>query len=261
MNQPLFIRSFDRVRIAVEVEGQGPPLVLLHGITEDRTSWDPFVGTLANRFTLVRVDFRGHGKSDPVEQATLDDLVSDVKAVIDFLDLGIPAVLGHSLGGVVATWMAAQQYARRVVCVDQRISVRSFQKILSESRERFFSDEFPDALADEGVLLGIRKIPSPLRERLIEKRRSANPRLVRSLWRRIFTDSADAIDAERAAIVQQIKVPYLALHGEELDRQYTDWLGTHLPHAEWECWPGLGHWLHLVEPERLLDRVLQFFSE
>ena len=51
------------IAIAYERSGSGPPLVLVHGITESRRSWDPLVPLLAEHFDVVAADLRGHGES------------------------------------------------------------------------------------------------------------------------------------------------------------------------------------------------------
>ena len=170
---------------------------------------------------------------------------------------------GHSLGGIVATWIAATHGARRVVVVDQRLSVRAFKPLLKkhETRLRGNRDEFGEALIEEGRALGLEKVPSPHREHLETQRRHANQALVLSLWQRLFTESAEVIDRERAAIVENVTAPYLALHGEELDDEYRAWMASHLPHAEIETWPDAGHWLHHVEPGRFLERAIAFLSK
>jgi pimeloyl-ACP methyl ester carboxylesterase len=53
-------------------------------------------------------------------------------------------------------------------------------------------------------------------------------------------------------------VPYLALHGTDPGEQYVDWLHGHLPQAVVEIWPDHGHFPHLVEPARFVERVLTF---
>ncbi|MBW1688806.1 MAG: alpha/beta fold hydrolase [Deltaproteobacteria bacterium] len=91
------------VRIFYEVEGTGPPVVLLHGITENRRAWDDFMPALRDSFQVIRLDLRGHGESDKGESYGPLELASDVRAVVDALDVGAPHVVGHSLGGMVAT--------------------------------------------------------------------------------------------------------------------------------------------------------------
>jgi pimeloyl-ACP methyl ester carboxylesterase len=54
----------DGASIAYEVVGDGPPIVLVHGIIESRRSWDPLIAPLAREHRVVAVDLRGHGASD-----------------------------------------------------------------------------------------------------------------------------------------------------------------------------------------------------
>jgi esterase len=94
------------IGLHVEQEGEGPPLVLLHGITYSTVTYDWLVPQLRDRYTTHAMDFRGHGRSDRAPGAyLLGDFVSDAIAVVHAI--GEPAVLvGHSLGGVAAACVA-----------------------------------------------------------------------------------------------------------------------------------------------------------
>jgi pimeloyl-ACP methyl ester carboxylesterase len=76
-----------------------------------------------------------------------------------------------------------------------------------------------------------------------------------------MTQSAEEIDCEVAPVIERLKAPYLAIHGEALDARYVAWLRAAIPHAEIETWNNGGHWLHLVEPERFLERVIPFLAK
>jgi pimeloyl-ACP methyl ester carboxylesterase len=93
--------------IAYARTGSGPPLVLVHGITESRRTWDPLVPALAERFDVVAVDLRGHGESAKVPPFDVGTLAEDVAELTAALGLERPHLIGHSLGGVVVTAMAA----------------------------------------------------------------------------------------------------------------------------------------------------------
>ena len=52
-----------------QVEGAGPPVVLIHGVGADGASWDDIAPVLAPRFTVIRLDLRGHGRSGHIDGA------------------------------------------------------------------------------------------------------------------------------------------------------------------------------------------------
>jgi pimeloyl-ACP methyl ester carboxylesterase len=86
----------------------GPPLVLLHGVTSCWQGWLPVVPALAARRRLYAPDLRGHGRSERVAGGyTIPDYAADIVAFLRGV-VGAPAVVvGHSLGAVIATAVAA----------------------------------------------------------------------------------------------------------------------------------------------------------
>jgi pimeloyl-ACP methyl ester carboxylesterase len=109
-------------RLHVVRRGQGPPLVLLHGMGSTSATWDACAALLEDRYTVVTFDLLGHGRSpvpdDPAEY-TRDAALADLDDVL--ADLDEPAVLvGHSLGGYLALAHAATRpgAARGVVVLN-----------------------------------------------------------------------------------------------------------------------------------------------
>jgi pimeloyl-ACP methyl ester carboxylesterase len=99
----------DGVGLHVQVEGQGPPLVLLHGITTSAATYDWLTPRLAARFRTHALDFRGHGSSDRAPGAyEIRHFVSDAVALLDHLGNEPAVVIGHSLGGVVGACLGQQ---------------------------------------------------------------------------------------------------------------------------------------------------------
>ena len=87
-------------------DSAAPPLLLLHGITSFGGTWNWIVPELAERFRVLRLDFRGHGASDRTpETYGSPGYVSDAIAVCEQV-IGVPCiVIGHSLGGATAAIM------------------------------------------------------------------------------------------------------------------------------------------------------------
>ena len=96
---------------AYEVDGAGPPLVLLHGATgSGGDHFAPLRPVLAAGFRCYMPDARGHGGTawDPSEDWTTADLVADLDAFVDAADLGTFHLLGYSMGGMTALHYAAR---------------------------------------------------------------------------------------------------------------------------------------------------------
>ena len=104
--------------IAYRAAGQGPPLLLLHGIGSGSASWEAQFDGLSGRFRVIACDTPGYGGSDPLpgerpESRAYGDAVADL---LDGLELEKVHVLGHSLGGLIAAAFAAR-YPRRLLSV------------------------------------------------------------------------------------------------------------------------------------------------
>jgi len=101
--------------------GDGPPLVLLHGLSSSSRIWDLTAPHLVEHFRVIALDQRSHGHSDqPDDGYGFDDVTADLAAFIEALGIDSPAIVGHSWGASVAlTYAAANPEAvRSIVLVD-----------------------------------------------------------------------------------------------------------------------------------------------
>jgi pimeloyl-ACP methyl ester carboxylesterase len=97
------------VPLACEFRGpqDGPPLVLLHALGEDRGSWRAVAGGLAaDGWRTVAVDLRGHGESGRPGTYALESMRDDVLELLDALGLDGVTLVAHSLGTIVASLVA-----------------------------------------------------------------------------------------------------------------------------------------------------------
>lgn len=90
-------------------QGQGPPLMLLHGNGEDHHIFDEITHELSGKRTVYRLDTRGHGKSGSVREYHYQDMADDVAAFITSLQIKKPCLYGFSDGGIVGLILAAQR--------------------------------------------------------------------------------------------------------------------------------------------------------
>ena len=108
-----FATSKDGTRIAYEVAGSGPALMLLHGAGQSRQEWHRFdhVKRLSPQFTVIAVDLRGNGESDKptkVEAYAIDRLIEDLLAVAAGAGAQRFHLWGFAYGGIVGRSLAAK---------------------------------------------------------------------------------------------------------------------------------------------------------
>jgi alpha-beta hydrolase superfamily lysophospholipase len=110
---PQFVNSPDGTRIAYDVSGSGPTVMLLHGGGQTRQVWHEagYVTRLAPMFKVITVDLRGNGESDkPTTKAAyaIDRLIEDLLAVADAANARDLSVWGFSYGANVGRYLAVR---------------------------------------------------------------------------------------------------------------------------------------------------------
>jgi (E)-2-((N-methylformamido)methylene)succinate hydrolase len=105
-------KAHDGLSIAYAMEGSGPAVVLIHGVGADKESWDEIVPRLARRFTVARLDLRGHGASSRMAECAMSDFVADVDGLADAVGFAAFHLVGFSLGGLIAQHYALSNPGR-----------------------------------------------------------------------------------------------------------------------------------------------------
>jgi esterase len=100
--------------------GQGPTIVLLHGLFGSSDNWGTVARALSERFDVVLADLRDHGRSPHTEATDYTLMAADVLALFDRLGLQQAVLAGHSMGGKTAMTFAQQwpERLRALVVVD-----------------------------------------------------------------------------------------------------------------------------------------------
>lgn len=249
------------IRSAFSVEGDGPPLFLIHGIGASRHSWDGLVRLLRGEFRCIGYDLRGHGRSPlPPPPYTLDDLVEDLEALRRELHIERAHFAGHSLGGMIGP-AYARRYPERVLSlglystaafrttddsakvrgVVAAMRARGIPRVLETLKDRWFTPEFAES-APQAI------------ERRMQQVIETDPGVFLSVFD-IYAET------EMSPWLHEIRQPSLVLTGENdggcsprLNRQ----IAAAMPNAQLVILPALRHALLLEAPEVVAHPVLAF---
>jgi pimeloyl-ACP methyl ester carboxylesterase len=245
-------------------DGDRPPIVLLHGLSFDRTMWGSAIEELlaldANR-RIVAFDLPGHGESSRRESYGFAEVVDQLRDAIDEADLAAPVLVGHSISSGLASIYAARHPTSGVVNVDGSLAVRPFAELVQSLRAGLEGGEF-DALWRTIFWPSLRTDVLPLSaQELLRATSCPRKELVLGYWRDLLDRSPAEVEAwvgEGLAELRDQGVPYLIVAGEELDDHYRRWLASELPQATATVFPGSGHFPPLAHPRLFAECVLAF---
>ncbi|MEZ5343602.1 MAG: alpha/beta hydrolase [Acidimicrobiales bacterium] len=253
----------DAPDIAWTRAGNGHPVVLVHGITENGSSWGAVADRLAEHNDVIVVDLRGHGASDMASDYGLGAMASDLAAVMADAGVERPHLVGHSLGGAVVSAAGAVLDVSSVVNVDQSLDLGGFKETLGAA-EAALRDPATFAMVIEAIFEQMSgELLSTSERARISALRQADQAVVLGVWNDILTSSVDEMNAiVDAALLpyQTDPVPYLSLFGIDPGEGYGEWLSSRVPGAQVDYWEAHGHYPHLVDPERFVERVERFWA-
>ena len=244
--------------------GQGPPLVMLHGLFGSSDNWLGVAPKFAQHFRVFLVDLRNHGLSPHSDDMSFELMAGDLTEFLDARHADRAHILGHSLGGKVAMQFALTQPARvdRLIIVD--IAPRAyapehlpiFRALLALDLKQYHSrTEIEEALAP--------KIPDlTLRRFLVKNLRNDGPIFK---WRipldSIFTNYPKLCEAtpplptfpNSALFLRGGQSPYVS----DADAPQIHQL---FPQAVIETIPAARHWVHADAPEEFVEHVSAFLN-
>lgn len=239
--------------LAYSVQGSGPLVVFLHGISADKSRWFPVTDVLED-FQCVSVDLPGHGNS-PDDGCDLISAASAVRDLVDHLDVGSPVVVGHSLGANVALLYGVVFGPRSCVAVDPApLYLPDVAESLAPYREGLLGDDFEAAFHQWESEFSLDAVPEPQRT-MLAKNRQPRAEVVLSYWRRLF-DHTDVVAAQEqlAAALAAMTVPTLICLANSPSPEDARMLDS-MTSATVEVYEGMGHYLHLVDPARFAARL------
>lgn len=248
-------------QIAYAVDGNGPPLVLLHSLGTCMQLWDAVVPHLTEHHRVVRVDARGHGQSSCVGAYDVEAVAGDVLAVADHLGLERFGLVGISMSGLSACRIAARApqrvsalvlgsayptvkgpaYAQRAALIQKtlaRSSMAAFGRVYAENTLH------PDT-------------PYPVRERLA--------RWVAGVNRENYLKTLQAMGQDDVTnLLPSVQAPALVLHAEvdlSVPRELSRQLLKGIAGAQEDVVAHARHLACLDQPVAYAQSLRQFFSK
>ena len=243
--------------LAYDDSGAGTPLVFLHGITSRRQSWTPVVDRLSDRYRCVNVDLLGHGESPRTGAYDVFSQSAAVQGLITDLGLDTPVLIGHSFGAFVATLTAGTGTTRGVVNIDQELDTAAFQTKIAPYENRLREGDFATAFDEFTESLGGSLVPEQNRDLTAM---AADKEVVLGIWTTVFDTPASDLNALIEPALESISVPYLAIFASKISQEERRLLNL-IPRIEVEEWDGMGHFLHLVDPDRTAKRLSAFVDQ
>jgi pimeloyl-ACP methyl ester carboxylesterase len=261
--------------VAYRRAGEGPVLLLLHGIAGSSETWVPAMRLLQREYTVIAPDFLGHGASaKPPGDYSLGNYAAGMRDLLDLLEIDRATVIGQSFGGGVAMQFAYQfpERCERLVLVDAGGLGREVSWLLRlvtlPGAEYVLPALFLPQVRDCG-----NSILSFLKDRGIHSVRAAE------MWRSFgsLTDPANRgafVRTMRAVIdpggqaVSAIDRLYLAQEMPTLivwgDRDtiipisHAHQAHEAMPNSRLEIMEGVGHFPHVEEPYQFVEIVVDF---
>ena len=162
----------DGLDMHYQVEGEGQPLLLIHGLGSSGRDWELQVAYFADRYQVITLDMRGHGKSSkPPGPYSIPLFAGDTASVLEMLEVAPVHVVGISMGGMIAFQLAVDrpELVKSVVVVNSGpdFVIRSIKDRL-QVWQRFIITR----------VLGLRKMAEVLGERMFPKPEHAQVRKV-----------------------------------------------------------------------------------
>lgn len=272
---PVHTASVNGHRIAYLDEGQGPPLILLHGYGGSMWQWE-YQQPLTAQFRVITPDLIGSGLSDkPAIDYRPEELIDSIRGLMDELGLSTATLIGNSMGGGVAIGMALTYPERvhRLVLIDG-LPDHVRERLVSPLMQRAINTHAPAWLARFGALfLGNRTMEAVLKEIVYDPRLVTPLVLDRSNRNRQRADMITPLLSLRNSLplweqhfaprLKDIRHSTLILWGEH-DRLFPPQVGrdllTIIPHSKLIVIPDAGHIPQWEQPQAVNRHIREFLQ-
>jgi len=266
--------TVDGLDFWAEVEGSGPPVVLLHGFTGSRTTWFDLVAVAKKEFTTIAIDHIGHGRTASpatVERYRMDRAVDDLVEVVRALGHERAAWVGYSLGGRTALNVTCRHPEAVAALVTEGASAgleteaeRAARIAADERLAQMIEHDGLETFVDHWESISLwdsqqQTLSGPQRAALRQQRLAQRAVGMANSLRGMGTGAQSWLGDQLA----QISVPVLLTAGR-LDTKYVqlaEEMATAIPDSRVRIIEGGGHAAHLEQPQAFNSVLMEFLRE
>lgn len=258
--------------------GSGKPLIIIHGLYGSSDNWLSIAKLLSGHYTVYMLDQRNHGQSPHSDGNSFDDMKNDLVEFMDHHRIDKATLLGHSMGGKVAMYYAAD-YPERVeklivadiapkdyLTLNENSQFHLHRNILMAMMEIDFTqvdnrNEIADILAEKIDNLRIRQF---LLKNIAKDKESGlfkwklNPKIlydhldeIVSGVNRLWLADRIPITSYPVNFIRGLNSNYITSEDETLIKEI-------YPESRIIDIPNAGHWLHAEQPELFVNAVLSY---
>jgi 3-oxoadipate enol-lactonase len=247
--------------------GDGPPLVLIHGLAGDLSAWTPQLDAWSSRYRVIAFDNRGAGRSTQVDEPiSTEDMARDTLGLMDALDVGAACIVGRSMGGAIAqhiALLAPERVRALVLCASFARLDPVGHRVLTSMREVL---EWRGNWADHAR----HSLPNFVSPAFY----NANPEVVERLEGLIggetrlpacyVAQNHACLEHDTLERLHEIDCPVLITAGGRdpiCSLTATHWMRERLPQAETVVFEDSSHFFLVEEPQRFMSTVGDWLDE
>jgi len=246
--------------LAVESEGEGPAIFMIHGLGGSSNTWFPQRRSLSSKFRVVCPDLHGSARSAVQGDVSIAGYVEDAVAVMDALEISAADFVGHSMGTIVCQHLAVEhpERVRSLVMMGPLLEPPDAARAAMADRAGLARKEGMVPIADTLLKVSISnetrahkpEVCAMVRESLMRQDPEG------------YARSCEALAAAKAAPVQQIDCPTLLLSGDEDlvgPPAATLAIAEQIKGATMNLYANTGHWTPIERPTEVNEAMLNFY--
>lgn len=250
-----------------KIFGDGPPLIILHGLFGMLDNWQTLARRWAEQYTVILVDQRNHGRSPHTEEHTYPLMANDLMEFMGFKGIYEANIMGHSMGGKTAMQFAQYhpEMVNKLIVVD--IAPKIYQaghNVIFEALTRFPLQEINDRKAADAWLA--KRIPEASVRQFLLKNLTRDKTTGGYRWKMNLPVLQDhyqdvLLNIEEGDVFEE---PALFIRGDRSHYVQDEDILTILDlflNARVETIADAGHWVHAEQPEILFQLVSDFLAE